>query len=306
VKRLALTAVSILILVSACTSAAGTPNPSGMWQPAPGERWQYQLQHHRGAFPSTGGINVDICEVPASGGACVTPQVFDIDLYANLRTAELNTAAVEAIHAAGGHAICYVDAGSIETYRPDYQAFVDFDDACDGCLIGKPFSKIFSDENYANINNGQGQRDFMLQMNEARVTKCEEAGFDAVEFDVVAVWETSARRSGWHISAATQLIFNRALADIAHRHGMSVALKNDPAQIPDLEPSFDFAINEQCFQYHECSTLDSFVEAGKAVFSVEYRTPLDVFCPRATKRGFGSILKAPNYSLFDEPYTPCR
>jgi hypothetical protein len=316
VKLIAVLTVPILLFPPACTGAGREPNPpasssispsgSGMWQPTPGERWQYQLQSHDGAFPSTGGINVDICEVPFAGGTCVRPSVFDIDLYADLKTGELNTAAVAAIHASGGHAVCYVDAGSIETYRPDYQRFVEFDHACNGCLIGKPFSKIFNDENYANLNNDQGQRDFMLKMNDARVAKCKEAGFDAVEFDVVDSWQTSADHSGWDISARTQLVFNRALAGIAHDYGMAAALKNDLPQIPQLEPTFDFAINEQCFQYHECDNLSRFVQDGKAVLTVEYRTPLDAFCPKAAKLGFDSILKAPNFSLYDLPYVPCR
>jgi hypothetical protein len=311
-NRLLVLVPLVAFLVASCDRSEDvptTPTPSptaGLWQPAPGERWQYQLQSHKGAFPHTGGIDVGICEAPFRGDACVRPDVFDIDLYANLRTGELNTAAVAAIHSAGGHAICYVDAGSIETYRPDYQRFVNFDHGCDGCLIGHPFSKIFSDENYANLNNDQGQRDFMLRMNEARVAKCKRAGFDAVEFDVVDTWQTSASRSGWHISARTQLIFNRGLAAIAHRYGLAAGLKNDLSQIPQLEPAFDFAINEQCFQYHECDPLERFVNDGKAVFTVEYRTAPKAFCGKAEGLGFSSIVKAPNFSLYDEPYTPCR
>ena len=87
---------------------------------------------------------------------------------------------------------------------------------------------------------------------------------------------------------------------------MAAGLKNDLEQVPELEPSFDFAINEQCFQYHECDSLDPFVEAGKAVFTVEYRTQPAAFCAKAEDLGFSSILKAANFSLFDEPYVPCR
>ncbi|MFL5737555.1 MAG: endo alpha-1,4 polygalactosaminidase [Actinomycetota bacterium] len=245
-----------------------------------------------------------ICAEPFSGGPCVRPNVFDIDLYG--LGGGLATEAVDAIHTAGGHAICYVDAGSIETYRPDYPAFVRFDKRCGRCLIGNPFSKVFNDENWANINNDQGQRDFMLKMNEKRVARCAQAGFDAVEFDVVEAYNSSYRTVGWHVSARTQLIFNSALADTAHRHDMSVGLKNDLGQIPQLLPKFDFAINEQCFQYHECDNLERFIEAGKPVFQVEYRLRLKEFCSKAGEARFSSILKSPRYSLFDTPYTPCE
>jgi hypothetical protein len=313
--RVVVSLVAVAFLAASCDHAQDVPTvptasassrSSGIWHPAPGERWQYQLQSHKGAFPETGGIDVGICEPPAAGGPCVRPRVFDIDLYANLATGELNTAAVAAIHAAGGHAICYVDAGSIETYRPDYQRFVSFDRRCHGCLIGHPFSKIFNDENYANLNDDQGQRDFMLRMNGARVAKCARAGFDGVEFDVVDTWQTSAARSGWNISGKTQLIFNRGLAEIAHKYGLAAGLKNDLAQIPQLEPAFDFGVNEQCFQYHECDPLARFVKDGKAVYTVEYRTAPKAFCPQAETLGFSSIEKAPNFSLYDQPYSPCR
>src|SRR5262249_5775829 len=159
------------------------------WTPPLTTCWQYQLEGRARRYEATGGIDVDICERPFTKGACVSPDVYDIDLYVDSNiTGEGNfvvdTAAVDAIHARGRHAICYVSAGDIETFRPDYQQFVDFDQSCGNCLIGKPFSPVFPDEYWANINNDHGQRDFMLQMIEARVQKCATAGFDGVEFDV--------------------------------------------------------------------------------------------------------------------------
>lgn len=231
--------------------------------------------------------------------------MFDIDLY-DLDGVTPNTRAVEAIHARGAHAICYVDAGSIETYRPDYRGFVRFDRRCGGCLIGKPFSQIFNDENWANISNRQGQRDFMLRMMAARVRTCAEAGFDAVEYDVVDAYASGRRTTGWDISSGMQLAFNRALARIAHRHGLSVGLKNDLGQIGELLASFDFAVNEQCFQYDECGGLQAFIEAGRPVFQVEYRLTAEEFCPEADALQFSSIIKGRDYSLFAKPYVPCR
>ncbi len=148
----------------------------------------------------------------------------------------------------------------------------------------------------------------MLKMNEVRVARCERAGFDGVEFDVVEAYNSSVSTTGWRISAAIQLTYNEALARIAHEHGLSAGLKNDLGQIPELVSHFDYAINEQCFQYDECDNLSLFVEAGKPVFQVEYRTPLEDFCPQANSAtyGFNSILKARDFSLFDTPYTPCR
>jgi hypothetical protein len=300
--------------VSACPNCPAPQPCPGCWLPPLDARWQYQLQAKPGLADDTGGIVVDICEAPAAGGDCVTPEVFDIDLYVDTKVSGeanfvVNAAAVDAIHAAGGHAICYLDAGDAETYRPDYERFVDFDEDCGGCLIGNPFSQVFPDEFFLNINNDQGQRAFILQVNRDRVRKCAEAGFDGVEWDIIDTYEDP--HSGFRISYRSQLMFNTRLANMAHRHGMSVAMKNDPAQVKDLLPYFDYAIVEECFQYHFCSGDPSpgevaFVEAGKAVFEVEYRLTRDEFCADADTLGFNAIKKSRNYSLFAQPYHPCR
>jgi len=298
----------------ACPNCPAPEPCPGCWQPPLEARWQYQLQAKPGIADDTGGIDVGICSAPAGGGTCVTPEVFDIDLYVDTNVAGegnfvVNTAAVEAIHDAGGHVICYLDAGDAETYRPDYQRFVDFDEACGGCLIGNPFSEVFPDEFFLNIDNDQGQRSFILRVNRDRVRKCAAAGFDAVEWDIIDTFEDP--HSGFRISYRSQLMFNTHLANMAHHFGLSVAMKNDPSQVKDLLPYFDFAIVEECFQYRFCSGDPApgevaFVQAGKAVFEVEYRLTRDEFCDEATGLGFNSIKKSPNYSLFATPYHPCR
>ncbi|UBU19134.1 endo alpha-1,4 polygalactosaminidase [Nonomuraea gerenzanensis] len=297
-------------------SAAGSAAVAGsavasaaIWRPPLQSRWQYQLEGNP-TYRSTGGINVDICTTPQTGGPCVKPTVFDIDLYVDGDVAgnntTINTAAVKAIHARGAKAVCYVDAGSIEDYRPDYKQFADWHKAHGDSLLGKPFSEDFPNERWANINNDQGQRDFLLKMMAARVDKCAQAGFDGVEFDVVNAHEEGKAVTGWTVSAATQLAYNRALAAMAHAKGLSVALKNDLSQAAELVSSFDYAVNEECFQYDECAELNVFVKAGKPVFQVEYETAPASFCTRANKLGFNSIKKAADYSLKDQPYKPCR
>jgi len=37
-----------------------------------------------------------------------------------------------------------------------------------------------------------------------------------------------------------------------------------------LQPSFDFAVNEQCNEYSECGGYAAFTSAGKPVFNAEY------------------------------------
>ena len=92
---------------------------------------------------------------------------------------------------------------------------------------------------------------------------------------------------------------------------MSVAMKNDPSQVKDLLPYFAYAIVEECFQYHFCSGSPApgetaFVDAGKAVFEVEYRLTRNTFCGEAADLGINAIKKSRRFSLFAQPYRPCR
>jgi Glycoside-hydrolase family GH114 len=294
--------------------AAPVPCNTGLgacWKPALSARWQYQLQAARDKagnclYPSTGGINVDIGGTPFTGGGTVSPTVFDIDFQTDGACTggtitQENGAAVAAIHAKGAKAICYIDAGGAESFRPDFPQYDAFNTSCGGCLFGKPISG-FRNEFWLNINNDRGQRDFILGRIGARLDHCVADGFDGVEMDVVDAW---SNRTGLTITADTQLLFNSALANLAHSKGLTVALKNDVEQVPDLAPYFDYAINEQCQQYSECGTYTTnFVNAGKAVFQVEYKLKTSKFCPPANADDRNAIRKT--FDLFDTPWTPCR
>jgi hypothetical protein len=290
----------------ACNTQAGA-----CWKPGLSTRWQYQLQATRDKsgnclFTSTGGINVNISATPFTGGAAVSPGVFDIDYQTDGACTggtitQENGAAVSAIHAKGAKAICYIDAGGAESFRPDFAQYDAFNNNCGGCLFGKPVSG-FRNEFWLNINNNQGQRDFILSRIGARLDRCVANGFDGVEMDVVDAW---SNRTGLTISADTQLLFNTALANLAHSKGLTVALKNDVEQVPDLAPYFDYAINEQCQQYGECGNYTTyFVNASKAVFQVEYKLSTAKFCPQANTENRNAIHKT--FDLFDTPWTPCR
>lgn len=305
IAALALAACGVSDDGSGATAAGGaaaiTPPPDG--------RWQYQLEAARAGHEDSGRINVGICRLPASGGACARPEVIDFDPYLDERgvtpDTTLNTKAVDALHDRGGYAICYVDAGSIERYRPDFERFKSWDRSHGGALLGNPFSKRFPNEYWANIGE-PAQRRFLLGMMAARTAGCAEAGFDAVEYDVVAAHESGKRVTGFAVSAGDQLAYNRGLAAIGHEHGLAVGLKNDLSQARRLVDDFDFAINEECAGYDECKLLRPFVAAGKPVFHVEYTLPPRRFCPQGDRLGFNSIKKAADYSLRDTPWTPCE
>ena len=271
---------------AAATRARGVGAP-GVHGPPQGVAWQYQLQPASGPFARSGGIDVTICDPPLTGGPCVRPRVFDIDLYGPDGVTP-DSSAVRAIRRAGGYPICYVDAGTWENWRPDAGRFPH-------AVLGRPNG--WPGERWLDIR----QTGILLPLIEARVAKCASAGFQGVEYDNVDGYTND---TGFPLTAAEQLRYDRALAVIAHRHGLAAGLKNDYDQVAELLGWFDFTIDEQCAQYAECPRLRPFVAAGKAVFDVEYASPAARLCGEATAAGADAITKRPD--LLALPWRPCR
>jgi hypothetical protein len=345
--KMARVAVSVVFLTGLCLAPAVFNAPwaladctsAGCPVPAPcntsagpcvafplNSRWQYQLQGSPNPsggclYASTGFINTGITGRSYATAQTVAPVVFDIDIYQDGKCytpnnyGVLNSMAVHAIHAYGGKVIGYIDAGTAEHWRPDFPQYDSFNNSCHGCLFGR-FLSNYHDETWLNINadtsginpntsQKQTQRQFILDELSARLDKAKQLGVDAIEFDNVDAYQNN---TGLTISTDTQLLFDTALANLAHSKGFTVALKNDVGQLADLKPYFDVAINEQCFQYKECTYpppgYPDWVASGKVVFNVEYKLSTGKFCPQANSWTFNSILKDTN--LYDTPWTPCR
>ncbi len=201
--------------------------------------------------------------------------IYDIDLEDN--SADL----ISQLHAADRHVICYFSAGSYEDWRSDADQFDDED--LGNTLAGWP------DERWLDITS-ENVRAIMEQ----RLDKAVEKGCDAVEADNVDGYSNS---NGLSLTAADQLEYNQFLAAAAHERGLAIGLKNDLDQISSLISYFDFAINEQCYEYNECATLTPFIEAGKAVFHVEYNTNYlddDSMCEQAVSLNLRTLILPEN------------
>lgn len=199
----------------------------------------------------------------------VDVQMYDVDLF------DVPTSTVTALHNQGRTVICYMSAGSFEDWRPDAGSFPDE-------VLGR--SNGWSGERWLDIR----RLDILGPIMEARLDLCAAKGFDGVEPDNI---DGYANSTGFPLTGADQLAYNRFLADAAHARGLSIGLKNDVDQAGELEPWFDWALNEECFQYDECETLSVFIQNGKAVFHVEYELELAEFCPTTTALGFSSLRK---------------
>ncbi|WP_144019023.1 endo alpha-1,4 polygalactosaminidase [Demequina sp. NBRC 110056] len=208
-------------------------------------------------------------------------QVYDVDLY------DTSANQVKQMQAQGKHVICYLSAGSYESYRPDAGQFPE-------SVLGRTLSG-WPDERWLDVR----QLDVLLPIMEARMDLCAQKGFDGVEPDNVDGYQNN---SGFNLTAKDQATYNRAIARLAHERGLAVGLKNDLDQVAALEPYFDFAVNEQCAEYDECGMLTPFIKAGKPVLHVEYDLPVSSFCPTTTALGFSSMKK--NLDL-DAARTPC-
>jgi endo-alpha-1,4-polygalactosaminidase (GH114 family) len=200
----------------------------------------------------------------------VDAQMYDIDLFDN------PASVVAALHAAGRKVVCYLDVGTYETGRPDSGAFPK-------SVIGKELPD-WPGEHWLDVRRLNALKPII----EHRLDLCQQKGFDGVEPDNVDAY---ANDSGFKLTAADQLRYNRFVAGAAHDRGLSVGLKNDLDQAAALEPDFDWALNEQCFQYSECDKLQPFVKAGKAVFVTEYELDTAAFCPHAQAHGLMAMRK---------------
>jgi hypothetical protein len=119
-------------------------------------------------------------------------------------------------------------------------------------------------------------------------------GCDGVEPDNV---DGYANESGFDLGYADQLAYNRMLAAEAHARTLAIGLKNDLDQVDDLVDDFDFAVNEQCFQYAECDLLTPFIDRGKAVLQAEYHRAYvddaaarEALCRDARTRQFSTLI----------------
>jgi hypothetical protein len=197
-------------------------------------------------------------------------EMYDIDLF------DVPQAVIDELHDDGRIVICYFSAGSYEEWRPDAGDFPDV-------VLGDPLDD-WPGERWLDIR----RLDILGPIMTARMEMAVQKECDGLEPDNIDGYNND---SGFPLTAEDQLTYNTWLAAEAHQRGLSIGLKNDLDQIPQLLPYFDWALNEQCFQYDECELLLPFIDADKAVFGVEYEGDPADFCPQANAYNFDWLLK---------------
>jgi hypothetical protein len=232
---------------------------SWVWKPAPRTTWQWQI---------TGRVDES-----------VKAAMYDIDLF-DARPGQINAGVIGRLHAKGVVVVCYLDTGAWESYRPDAGRFP-------RSVIGNPTG--WEGERWLDLRKGSWPK--FAPIIWKRLDLAKRLGCDGVEPDQN---NPVGNRPGFPLTLADQKAWYLEVARQAHRRGLSVGMKNGIQSIDrDTVAAFDWALNEQCFQYSECARLRPFTRAGKAVFQVEYDLAPSAFCAQARRLGFSSLRKHP-------------
>ena len=195
--------------------------------------------------------------------------MYDLDLF------DVSASQIAGLKAQGRDVICYFSAGSYEDWRPDANQFP-------ASALGR--SNGWPGERWLDIRNAT-VRDIMKHRLDLAVQK----GCTGVDPDNVDGYTNS---TGFSLTAADQLDYNRFLAAAAHARGLAAGLKNDVEQVAELVASFEFAVNEECVVYSECDLLLPFIRAGKPVFHIEYDASLRTeICAAGNSRNFDTLIK---------------
>ncbi len=268
-KKISLAALLLSLLVSCGgggTSSSGgdsSPEPGPVVPPVTAGNWYQPSVLATWQWQLQGTVNTSY-----------NVDIYDIDLF------DSSEALIQQLQQSGKKVICYFSAGSYEEWRPDADQFSadDLGNPLDG-WAGERWLDVRSDNVAAIIKN--------------RLDLAVQKGCDGVEPDNMDGYSNS---SGFNLTATDQLAFNRLIANEAHSRGLSIGLKNDLEQISELVDYYDFAVNEQCFEYQECDLLTPFINNGKAVLNAEYEQKYvndvderDALCGDSINRQFSTL-----------------
>jgi hypothetical protein len=163
--------------------------------------------------------------------------------------------------------VCYISTGTWEEFRSDA------DDPRWGPIKLNPMFD-WDGEWWLDIVNRTGIEPLM----DKRFDMAKANGCHAIEGDNVDCFDNSDCFDHLMLGGSPgksakyfQYEYNCYQVHAAHSRGLGIGLKNALAIVPDLAQFYDFAINEQCQKYNECSDYnDSFLASSKAVFAHEY------------------------------------
>jgi hypothetical protein len=292
------TVIAVALVCAACSGpdGAGVDSPVSPTQPAttqpattqrarpfaplePGTSWQWQLD---------GGV----IDETALDHVTNHRKMYDIDMETTDR------ATIERLRAKGIYVVCYIEIGARESYRLDADRFPE-------TVLGNTVDG-YPDERFVDIR----AIDVLLPIMIDRLDRAADKGCDGIEPDLDDTFRSDA---GFPLTMDDQLTYNRLIADAAHARGMSIGLKNgvtdDGEFLREMSAFTDWALNEECNMFDECAGYGVYIDAGKAVFQVEYienGTMVEDFCEADNAADFDGLLKQSSDSLGALPRVACR
>lgn len=296
VRPLLCTVVSLFVLASSASAAGQLRGLGHIWQPSPGTTWQWQIVGHIGRLRPVQMYDVDLQDAVPSARTVKVPG------FGSARWGRgVNAGIIPRLHARGIVAICYLDSGAWESYRPDAALFP-------AGVIGR--STGWSGERWLDIRRAAWKR--FAPIIWARLHLAASIGCDGVEPDEN---NPLGNHPGFAISKRAEAGWYVKVAQEAHRQGLSVGMKNGVEVINKrMARLFDWSLNEECFYFRECGRERPFIRAGKAVFQTEYTTDWSNrdlstessvaarVCPGALHQEFSTLVKR---LVPEASFTPC-
>jgi len=212
----------------------------------------------------------------------------DTSIAADIYDIEIDTpqAVIDELKRKGHKVICYLNAGTAESFRPAVQTVFGGDLASDSALLeqwrsrgilGNVYGERFGNEFWMNPKE-RFTRNYVL----ASLNKCKHKGFDGVSFDNLDgysfdKWNPEPEQTGFKLTEADQLEYNLWLIQEAHNRGLYAGLKNTPEIAEQLSQAYDWIFVESCYSEKvrgwqpACDNYARyFATKGKAIYLNEY------------------------------------
>ena len=283
------------------------------WQPMPGETKNWDVQLHAPFDLSAARV------------------MYDVDLWALTPATTIDygdgdpvtvpagalAGMIDALHARTPRSvvICHVDTGAIRLGDPDARKFPGFEASPPdrptppkaGSVIG--WSTTDVTERFLDLR--PAARAMWSAAMWKRLDLAKQIGCDGVEPDRNDMVMSDP---GFTIDITEQTSWYVEVAAQAHMRMLSAGMKGAdqiPGQTDALADDFDWAMPERCAEFMGCDNLRPFINAHKAVFSIDYSTDIDgapqtpsLLCSRLGLIQDGLVKDAALTSAFRQQCTP--
>lgn len=174
------------------------------------------------------------------------------------------------------HTICHLDVGTTDLSLPGASSIP-------SAVIGAPAG---DGRRWLDIRDWKRLKPVFQK----RFQLCRSKGFEGVDADLAFGY---AYDSGFPLTEADQLAFDRKLIGLAHRLHLEIAVRTSADLQPKLvsgDQAADFAVVQGCVAQHTCDAYRPYVTAHKTVLDLESGSPSE-FCPTALYYRFAALAK---------------